>query len=885
LGWCTKTRVYKKIMMIKNNKPNPPKIASWILYRISKPEDRFGVMGDFEEIHSEKASKYGNLRAWFWYWRQIFRSLPLFTKNYVYWSTTMLKSYIKIALRNIKREKIYSAINISGLSLGFASCLLIMLYISDEISYDKHYQYADRIYRVVENIDVNGSMLELAITPGPWAPAFKAEIPLIEEFTRIALLGDLVITARDKNFYENRFFLADPYILEMFDIRLSAGDVNNALSVQNTIIITGEIAQKYFGDLNPIGQVITVDETNLFTVTGVLDDRDVKSHFDFDFLASLSSISNIRNRNNEIVDVLSESNWRAFNFYSYLLLADEKDTKEVEMQMIDVLKRNINEGITDEPYLQPVKNIHLYSKIGADFAVNGDIKYIYIFAVSALLILLIAVINFISLSTARAVKRSKEVGIRKVVGAERSQLIKQFIGESIGFSGIALVLSLLIVTAVMPLFNSLAEKNFSLNVLINSNLIMLFIAFSILLGIVSGSYPAFILSSFKPVNVLKSKFSGSTSLFSFRKIIVVAQFSITIIILIAMGVVHSQLKFLNEIDLGFDKEHVLVLRAQEDITPSAVSSMKTAFNRLPSVINNTFSTSVPGYGGRAATFRTQDDPERGNFVWAINEIDFDYFKTLGVEMVEGRDFSKEYSTDPTSAIIINEEAKTVLGWDIAMGKIVTTENGKTGPIIGVVKNYNFKSLHSKIEPIVLHISSRRIRKISLRITSDNIPGTIENVRAVWKETLPDVPFDYTFLDENFAGLYKSEKRLSDIFSVFSSMGMFLACLGLFGLSSFASEQRTREIGIRKVLGASVKSILVLLIRDFSKWIVVAAFISAPIAYYISQKWLEGFAYRIDLSVLLFFGAGFVTLAIAVITITAQSIKAAISNPVDTLKYE
>jgi len=785
----------------------------------------------------------------------------------------LIKNYLKIALRNIKKHTWYSFINIAGLAIGMTCCILILLWVQDELSYDRFHENASDIYRVIQDINFADHSTTWTITQGPLGPSLKKDFPEIINATRITGRG-LRLTYNDRSFDEV-VGMADPSIFEMFTFPLIKGNPATALSDPNSIVLTEEMAEKYFGDENPIGKTIQADNEYDFLVSGVLKKIPDNSHLQFDFIIPFIFGREL----NYTVD-----RWGNSQFRTYVQIQKGIPVQEVIQKISGYLYEKPTIEKDARLNLQPLTRIHLHSNYEFDTA-HGDITYVALFSLVAFFILFIACSNFMNLATARSGNRAKEVGMRKVAGAHRSSIIKQFFGESILLAFIALFFSLIIVKLLLPAFSNLAAKELSMNISGNlSGLLMLF-GIALLTGIISGSYPAIFLSSFQPVKVLKGSLRSGQKGSVFRKILVVTQFSLTILLIICTGVVHNQLNYLRNKKLGYDKEHMIYMGMRGDMRAN-FDTLKNELLINSNISGVTASSNVPTYG---YTFSNSlwrwegQNPDEEILMRAVF-IDYDYFKTFGMEIAEGRSYSKEFSTDTTEAIIVNEAAVKAMRMKSPLGKRLSI-NEQNFQIIGVVKNYNFRSLRQGIDPLILLFEPQASRVLFAKLKSDNISQTIGYIEKIREKFAPGYPSNYHFLDEALDDLYRSEERVGTIFRYFSVLAIFISCLGLFGLASFMAEQRTKEIGIRKVLGATVSNIIFLLSKEFAKWILVANIIVWPIAYYAANKWLQGFAYRTTIGLWIFILAAAMVLFIALLTVSYQSFKAATANPIDSLKYE
>jgi len=806
----------------------------------------------------------------------------------------MFKNYLKIAVRNLRKHKAYSFINISGLAIGMACCILSLLFVQEELSYDGFHENAGQIYRVATKLSnpVGGWEAHYAATSFPVAPALKRDYPEVTDAVRIYRSDRSLVGYEEKRFYEDRFFFADSTIFEVFSFPLLKGNPRMALKQPYSVVITEEIAKKYFGDDDPVGMALVLENQHTFKVTGILKNLPRNSQLQFDFLASYFTLNDIIGK-----DKLETEWFMFFPNYTYLLLPkgylpmqlEEKFPKFVDTHMGAQLKSN---GISCELSLQPLTDVHLAQNLENELETNGDVRYIYIFSGIAFIILLVACINFMNLATARSSKRAREVGMRKVLGAYRLQLIKQFIGESLLISFVALLCAIALAELLRPLFTALTGKILSMDYSHNWLALLGFLTITLFVGIVSGSYPALFLSRFAPVEVLKGKSKTGSAGLLLRRGLVVVQFAVSIIFIVGALVVYHQLHYVKNKKLGFNKEQLITITIPGSAVQQKCAVMKAQFLQFPDVESVTASSSSPGSGVRIMPVHAEGVDEKDALLSSIFMVDHDFIRTLGIEQAAGRDFSRDFPADDNEAFILNEAAVSQLGWesaDEAIGKkfelLWNNKAVKTGEIIGVMKNFHFKTLRDKIGPVVLHLSAARIGAVSVRIRPENIPATIDFLEQKWHELVPNMPFEYSFLDDNFAKLYQAEEKLGQIFKVFSILAIFIACLGVFGLISFATEQRTKEIGIRKVLGASVPNMVSLLSKEFLKLVFIANLIAWPMAYFMMNRWLQEFAYRINLSLGIFLLAGALALVVTLLTVGYQALKAALANPVDSLRYE
>lgn len=784
----------------------------------------------------------------------------------------MFSNYIKIIIRNFRKNTLFSFINIFGLAIGMACSILILLWVQDEMSYDSFNKNAANIYRVVENqYYAGGKLFPVAVTPGPLAKSLKDNYPEIKNSTRFDY-GSRTLRSGNKIFDEDLAFV-DPAFLKMFTYPLEKGNIEDVLKDPYSIIMTRESAAKYFGDENPVGKFLTTNDTISLRVTGVLKKIPGNSHIKFEALAPF-----------ELMKILGRDldKWGNNSYYTYVQLRPNTSESETNKKIKDEIKKH-NDGSTTDLFLQPLLKIHLYSagKFTADIGGLGNIETVNIFSLIALIVLIIACINFMNLSTARATKRAKEVGMRKVIGADRWQIIKQFYTESILFALIALILALLISDLMLNPFNNLAGKEISFASL-GWMTISGFILLTIFTGIVAGSYPAIYLSSFQPIKVLKtdSKITGGGSLF--RKILVVTQFSLSLILIIGTIIISSQLNYIKNRDIGFNRENVVGFNTNPSIR-SNVETIKNELKQNTKIISASASTNPTFVSNSTSSLNWEGKNENDLILFHFMAADRDFAGTFKIKMKDGRFYSKDHASDST-AIVLNEEAVKAMGLKNPVGKTITMWGNKL-TIIGVTRDFNFKPMETKIEPMVILNSLDYTRSMFVRIKSEDIPATISFIENVYKKFSPSTPFNYHFLDQDFDNLYRSETRMQTIFEYFAIFAIIISCLGLFGLASYIAERRTKEIGIRKVLGANIFNLTYLLSLEFTKWVLVSNLIAWPVAYYLMNKWLLSFAYRTELSLWIFPISGLLVLFVALATVSYQAIKASLINPVKSLKYE
>ncbi len=853
----------------------PPKPAKWLLRKMSLSNEKIAIAGDVEEEFYEIADEKGAARAKFWYLRQILILIVSYTCFSIYWRFIMFKNYFKIALRNVVKYKGYSFINISGLAIGMACFILIFLWVQDELSFDKFHENAPELYRIntrdSENPDVITHNSSFALAPG-----LKEQYPQIAAFTRWWFYGNLV-KYKDKVFKTHfKFRTADPAIFEMFTFPFIKGDPKTALTNLNSVVITQETAKKIFGNEEPMGKVLIVDNEREFTVTGVLKNIPRNSHLQFDYLAHIELMPKERLQSWEMVGD------------SYVMLQKNTSVEDFNRKIANFYRTRppgpgINIDTTYEPYLQPFTKIHLY-----EFGWPGRIKQVYIFSIIALFILFVACINFMNLATARSGCRAKEVGLRKVVGAQRGHIVRQFLGESIVLSFIALLFAVILVELLLPFFNNMLGKQ-TPGILSGNPVVLLSLAgITIITGIIAGSYPALFLSSFQPVKVLKGALNSGVKSSLFRTILVVAQFFISIVLIICTIIVYQQLNYILSRNLGYNKDYVISLPINNDYRKN-YESFKNELIQNHGVSYVTAASSLPTQVGQGIGINWKGNPDDEELSVRFLMVDFDFIEAFDMKIVHGRSLSKTYATDAAEAYILNEKAVKLMGLESPLGTRVSFGEGlrfeHKGIIVGVVKDFHFRYLYEEVGPFLLRIYPPWFEYLFVKMKPENILSTINHVEKISKKYAPDYPFEYSFLDDSLDELYKSERQMGRIFNYFAFLAIFISCLGLFGLAAYMAEQRSKEISVRKVLGASVQDVVLLLSREFIKWVVIANVFAWPVAYFIMNKWLQDFAYRTNINGLVFLFSSLLTIFVAIITVIFQAVKAATANPVDALKYE
>ena len=771
-------------------------------------------------------------------------------------------------------------INIFGLTIGITCSIFIMLYVTDELSYDHFHDNADNIYRVVSNIQEPDNAFTWAVAQVPLAPELRNRYPEVENFARVSGQGRIKLIYGDKQFYEEDIVMADSTFFDVFTYEFINGDMGTALDGPNKIVLTERLAYKYFGEETALGKEFTDDQDRSFTVSAVIKNVPTNSHLLFDALIGWD------------VSERRATSWGNFGVFTYLQLPEGYDPLAMNPNFDSVLVAYVNPifegiGISIQYELQRITDIHLHSKIQDEAESNGDITYVYIFSVVALLMLVIAAINYMNLATARSSKRAREVGMRKVMGSQRGQLIRQFLTESIMLSLVALLLSLVLIYTLLPLFNDLSGKTIGFSVLFEPQYILVLISTVIAIGFIAGSYPAFYLSGFKPADVLKGRVSGSTGHSGLRKVLVIFQFSISVFMLVSTLVVYTQLQFLRKKDLGFNKEQIALVSFTTRSQREKYSVLKNELTQIPEIELVGNASSAPGQGiGKTIMEVEQNDGsmvERGVDFFVA---DYDFVPAMGMSITEGRNFSRDILSDTIGATLANESMVARMGWDDPIGKKITIGEDNNLTIVGVLKDYHQNSLYEEIEPLVIILSEDQ-RNIFIKVSVSDVRNVMDKAELAWNKVYPNSTFEFSFLDQDFNSQYDADKRRGEIFTVFSGLTLVIACLGLLGLISFTTEQRTKEMGIRKVNGASVTAIVRLISIEFIALIVIATVIAMPVSYYFMNNWLQSFSYKIVLAkqIDLFVLSGVMALIITLLTVTYHTMRAATANPVDALREE
>lgn len=879
---------------MKKKKDSPPPLAAWMLSKMTRPDERLSIVSDFAEIYVETKKVRSLHFARRWYWSQVIKSIPMFLRIQFCWSAAMIKNYFKMTLRILKSNLVFSFINLAGLALGIACCILILLWVFDELSYDRFHINKENIYRVTQEHTFEGHS---ATTYLPLAKHLKTDFQAVKKYVRfLPATGIIRLDAQD-SFKEDNLFYVDPELFEVFSFSLKRGDKTSALVAPNSIVIAENISRRYFGDENPIGKVMKFSNLEFYgepekslKVTGVLDKLPHNSHIKFDALISLSTFSELEN--------FEQYGWHWPPMYTYILLSDKNSLHRISGQLSEFMDKHLpkKEAEVRKFHFQPLTEIHLQSHLKYEMEANGDLIQVYIFVVVAVLIIIIACLNYINLSTARAAKRAQEVGIKKILGARSRHLLIQFIGESFVFVLFSYVFAFGIVSVTLPFFNRLLDKKMGLFAYVEQSPLFLPIqaVFILLITFLAGVYPALFLSRFQAGHVLKSKLRISGG--NLRKALVIVQFAISVIFISGTIIIYQQMNYIQKKNLGFDKENMLVIPLWGDKIINNITVLKERLLQNSDVEKCTLHSNIIGANDRiyAYPIKAEGIPDDKQIEMSILVADHDFIDTFNLNILEGRKFLETAESD-REAIIINETALSLLKWENPLGKkldIKYIEKGEdfSGRVIGVVKDFNLRTLHNKIEPMAMFLANKNnvdylMSFISIKTSSANISSTLDFVEKKWSELGTGELLEYTFLDDRIENQYRSEQKAKRLITYFSCLAILIACFGLYGLASFMTEARTKEIGIRRVLGAPISGITFLISKEFLKWVLLANTVAIPIAYFVTKKWLQNFAYRIDIGIWVFVFSALLALVIALFAVSYQSIKSASANPLEALRYE
>ncbi|MGB2907436.1 MAG: ABC transporter permease [Candidatus Aminicenantaceae bacterium] len=844
--------------MMRHRNTRPPRLLSRLSETIAHSDEKKTICGDAEEMFSDMVEEKGRARALIWYAGQLLSIYPLLLLYSIYWSLSMGKNYLKLTLRNFRRHKGYSFINVAGLAMGIACCILILLWVQDELSFDRFHENAENLYAPTFS---NGS----TVTPTALSDYLKTEYPEVTHASRFRDIGSNLLKYDDTEINERHGIMVDPDFLEMFTLSFLRGDPETALNAPESILISEGLARRFFSRKDPIGSTLTFNARSKLRVTGVFQDYPLNSHFRCAYILPLQ---------------IPAPTWQTNNIRTYVRLQAGTSAQSVDAKISDVVEKHRPQD-QRALSLQPITRLHLnpFSHRG------GPIVYVFLFSAMALFILLIACINFINLTTAKASSRAKEVGIRKTVGAYRTHLIRQFFSESLVLTFIALVISLGLVYLFLPLFNSLTGKSFTWEFLFHQSVVLGILGIILLTVGAAGSYPALFLSRFQPVKALRGRQMTGMKGVLFRRILVVLQFSLSALLILGTLMVFKQVHFLQARDVGFDRDNIVYFGIGTRFRSNS-DTIRTELLSNPDIVSMTLTDIAP--------YRWMSNAGIGDVHWegktdqrvkmVMTSVDYAYVETLGLEMTQGRFFSKDFPTDATDAYVVNQAAVAAMEIKDPVGKELKVWD-RRGLIVGVVEDYHFESLHNPIIPMAMRIDPNWYNQACIRISHLRVPETLSFLESTWKNIYPEYPFAYSFLDDTIQNQYRSEERVGKIVTVFTVLAVLISCLGIFGLSSYTAEQRTKEIGIRKVLGASVSSVIGQISREFIVLILVANILAWPLAYYLMSRWLQEFAYRTSIGWWTFLVTGATVLLVSLLTVSWQIIRAATANPVDSLRYE
>jgi len=858
-------------------------IKRWMLSLTTDEDMCSSIIEDLEYRFTQDRKKKGFLRAKIQNTFQFFVIIvPLLIES-IFGGLAMLKNYIKIAFRNIKRHKGYSFINIFGLAVGMTVCLLMLMYVVNEISYDDFHEKRDRIYRINMDWGTEGSKMKFAGTMPAVAPALNAEIPEVEVAARVRFNDEMIIlNSQNEKIKEPRIFHVDPEVFEIFSWKLLKGDKASALKDPFSIIVTQKIAKKYFGNDEPIGQTLNIND-HLYRVTGLLKDLPTNTHLRCEILVSYSTILSLGE--------YPEQPWTQWgDDLTYFVLRENSRLSSVKEKLDILLNQNTGKWFTDKMdlILQPLSDIHWDTESRGDIGVKGNIIYVYLFLSAAILVLIIACFNFMNLSTSRYLDRMNEIGVRKVVGANRIQLIKQFLTESLLVATVSMICGIVLFNLLNSSLYSYLDASFVSSSSHFQYLYGMVVLMIIIVGLMAGSYPAWFMSKFHPVDIMKKSIMKGSVKLSFRNVLVVLQFAISIILILGTIIVYQQIAFMKNTDLGFDKEDV-VLSYLPFTNPQAKEKypvLKSEFLKHQSVREVTAVYTVPGINSQYnMSIRKKGAANEESMTIQALPADFGFVKSMGLEIVAGRDFSEEYALDDRESAILNEMAVKMFGFEAPVGEKLQIYGNREVTVIGVVKDFHVKSLHNKISPMMIYIDPKFFLLMATKIQPENANATLTYLENVWKTVLNEEEFNYRYMKDAYFSFYDAEEKTGKLLSIFTGLALFISCLGLFGLASFLTNKRVKEIGIRKVLGATVRGIAMLYSKEFTKWVILSNIIAWPIAYYLISVWLKNFAYKIELTPLPFVLSGAAALLIALITVSFHAIKAATANPVDSLRAE
>jgi putative ABC transport system permease protein len=871
-------------------KDTVPRLGKALLWFLLDEEDYRQIVGDFEESYRYRNKEQGRARATLWFWFMFNKSLPGFIKDMLYWRGVMIKNYLKIALRIIKRQKLFSFLNIVGLAVSLTCSFLIFLHVRDELSYETNFPKAECLYRLQTNSKYGSTFRHWGASAPALGPIMEETFPEVEKTARIRDLGREILSYQPsqgtvKRFEEWGGFITDPSIFAMFDLEFLKGDPRTALEEPFSVVLTESLAKKYFAQEDPIGKsLLNESRKQLYQVTGVILDMPRNTHLKIEYMISISSFVTIMG----FPEALTHRTWKAF--YTYVLLQPNQSPESFHSKAPAFMKSYHAEspGRQEEILLQPIRKIHLHSKLEGEIGHNSDIAYVYIFSGTALLLLLIAAVNFVNLSTAQSFKRTKEIGIRKVVGARRGQIIKQYLGESLLITALSVGFTFILLYLLFPFYNHMTGKDIIFWDIAQAQNIVFLLLLIAILSLLAGVYPAFFASGFQPVNTLKTIRDPRSSTRRLRKGLVIFQFIISIFMIFSTITIYRQLVFFHNKDLGFDKDKLVALRLYGEFMQDFLTNtdaLKTEILRHPAVSHVALSSNLLGSSFSNEHLTPINVADKNSLpLLRFIRVDEDFIESAGLEIVKGRNFDRV--SDQKGAYIIAESVAEALDLEQPLGVGCRSDlHDGVAPIVGVIKDFHFSSLHNKIEPLVLEYRPIWTGYLFVRVESGRFGEALEFLRQKFDEVAPDHLFSYVFQDDYFNRKYEIENRSFGLFRIFSIIALLVACLGLFGLTVYAAEIRVKEIGIRKILGASIPSISVLMSREFILWVIIANLIAWPAAYLAMNKWLANFAYRVHIHVWTFVLSAALVFLFALLTVSYQAIRSAISNPVDSLRYE
>lgn len=859
------------------NKACPPRALEKLLAAILPEYAGHTALGDFSEEYDRIAYTRGIQSANFWYLFQILKSVPAFVFHAIRWGIVMFNNYMKVTLRTIRKHKGFSFINIVGLAVGMACVIIIMIWVRYELSFDTHHEKAERVFRAALESHASPTLTKMVVTPPPLARALAQEFPEIEASARLSRGGrKKIFSIGDRHFFES-YFAVDPDFFQIFTYDFIEGDPASALTDPYSVVLSEDQASKFFGTQSALGQIIQFDEKSEFTVTGIVRSIPRNSHLTRDIFIPFETWGKLYE---EPLD-----HWQYVSFYTYILLRPNADAIKMESKFPAFADKH---GFPKfKLFLQPLLSIHLHSHFQGEIGPNAHVSTLMLFGSIALLILIIACINYMNLTTARSSVRLREVGMRKVVGANRNQISRQFLGESLIMASFSLILSLFFVHLFLPLFNSLTDRQLILGGESLLHILPGILLLVLCVGILAGGYPAFLMSAFKPSAAFKSSGRKGSHKRRLRNVLVVAQFSVSLILIIAALLVRSQLEFIKNREMGFQRDQIVVVPVHDEKIRQNTGPVLEELKGNPQILSAASSMHLPNDVGAMTIIKWQGKPEDEQTWVKVSEVGYDFTEVYGITILQGRSFSRQFPSDEKGAFLVNESAKKIIGDDFQLGMGLSHwgRPEPSGQVVGVMKDFHLNSVHEEIKPLYIYLNPGRGQHLSVKIQGGRIPETLGFIQKTMKKYSPQYPFEYRFFDDLFNEAYLQEHRMGKIFSIFASIAVFIACMGVFGLSAFLVEQKRKEIGIRKVLGASIAKIVYLLSRDLMWLVLLANVIGWPVAYYAMNRWLQNFAYRTRIQIGLFFLSAVLIFMVSLVTLAYQAIKAARANPIDSLKYE